>query len=50
MVALGVVPERQGRLDGVTVFVDVVRLGGFARAAEHLGLTRSAVGKAMARL
>jgi DNA-binding transcriptional LysR family regulator len=44
------VPERLERLDGVTVFVDVVRMGGFARAAEHLGLTRSAVGKAMARL
>ncbi|WP_369936943.1 LysR family transcriptional regulator [Xanthomonas tesorieronis] len=43
-------PERQERLDGVCVFVDVVRLGGFTRAAEHLGLTRSAVGKAMARL
>ena len=46
----GALPERQERLDGVTVFVEVVRLGGFARAAEHLGLTRSAVGKAMARL
>jgi DNA-binding transcriptional LysR family regulator len=42
--------ERQDRLDGVTLFVDVVRLGGFTRAAEHLGLTRSAVGKAIARL
>ncbi|MEO5796908.1 MAG: LysR family transcriptional regulator [Rhodoferax sp.] len=46
----GALPERQERLDGVTVFVEVVRLGGFARASEHLGLTRSAVGKAMARL
>ena len=46
----GAAPERQERFDGVTVFVEVVRLGGFARAAEHLGLTRSAVGKAMARL
>ncbi|SFV05949.1 LysR family transcriptional regulator [Pseudoduganella namucuonensis] len=43
-------PEIQERFDGVTVFVEVVRLGGFARAAEYLGLTRSAVGKAMARL
>jgi len=43
-------PERQERLDGVTLFVDVVRLGGFTRAAEHLSLTRSAVGKAIARL
>ncbi|MES2947985.1 MAG: LysR family transcriptional regulator [Pseudomonadota bacterium] len=50
MTAANATPERQERLDGVTVFVDVVRLGGFARAAEHLGLTRSAVGKAMARL
>lgn len=46
----GAQPERQERLDGVTVFVEVVRLGGFARAAAHLGLTRSAVGKAVARL
>ena len=44
------VEHRQERFDGVTVFVEVVRLGGFARAAEHLDLTRSAVGKAMARL
>jgi DNA-binding transcriptional LysR family regulator len=50
MIRVGVAPERQERLDGVTVFVEVVRLGGFARAAEHLGLTRSAVGKSMARL
>ncbi len=50
MLPVGAVPERQERFDGVTVFVEVVRLGGFARAAEHLGLTRSAVGKAMARL
>lgn len=47
---VGAVPERQERFDGITVFVEVVRLGGFARAAEQLGLTRSAVGKAMARL
>ena len=38
------------RLDGVTVFVEVVRAGGFSRAAEQLGLTRSAVGKAIGRL
>jgi DNA-binding transcriptional LysR family regulator len=50
MIKLDAVPEGQERLDGITVFVEVVRLGGFARAAEHLGLTRSAVGKAMARL
>lgn len=50
MLQVGSVPESQERFDGVTVFVEVVRLGGFARAAEHLGLTRSAVGKSMARL
>lgn len=43
-------PERQDLLDGIAVFVEVVRLSGFARAAEQLGLTRSAVGKAVARL
>jgi DNA-binding transcriptional LysR family regulator len=50
MLHIGAAPESQERFDGVTVFVEVVRLGGFARAAEHLGLTRSAVGKSMARL
>jgi DNA-binding transcriptional LysR family regulator len=50
MLQLDALPECQERFDGVMVFVEVVRLGGFARAAEHLGLTRSAVGKAMARL
>lgn len=50
MTPAGALPERQERFDGVTVFVEVVRLGGFSRAAEHLGLTRSAVGKSMARL
>lgn len=37
-------------LDGVAVFVEVVDAGGFARAAERLALTRSAVGKTIARL
>jgi DNA-binding transcriptional LysR family regulator len=50
MFQVNAAPERQERLDGITVFVEVVRLGSFASAAEHLGLTRSAVGKAMARL
>ncbi|MFZ6760206.1 LysR family transcriptional regulator [Undibacterium sp. Ji50W] len=50
MIQISPAPERQERLDGITVFVEVVRLGSFASAAEHLGLTRSAVGKAMARL
>ena len=40
----------QDKLDGVTTFVQVVESGGFAPAAERLGLTRSAVGKAIARL
>ncbi|URI07239.1 LysR family transcriptional regulator [Aquincola tertiaricarbonis] len=37
-------------LDGVAVFVETVRAGSFARAAEHLSVTRSAVGKTIARL
>lgn len=28
MVVAGAAPERQRRLDGITVFVDVARLGG----------------------
>lgn len=36
--------------DGVAVFVEAVEAGGFARAAERLALSRSAVGKAIARL
>ena len=38
------------RFDGVQVFVEAVQAGGFARAAERLALTRSAVGKSIARL
>lgn len=38
------------RLDGVAVFVEVVEAGGFSRAADRLALTRSAVGKSVARL
>jgi DNA-binding transcriptional LysR family regulator len=38
------------RFDGVEVFVEAVEAGGFAKAAERLSLTRSAVGKAIARL
>lgn len=38
------------RLDGVSVFVETVEAGGFARAAERLALSRSAVGKTIARL
>lgn len=37
-------------LDGIALFVEVVNAGGFARAAQQLALTRSAVGKAIARV
>lgn len=47
---VGVIPERKDWFDGVTMFVEVVRLGSFSRAATQMGITRSAVGKAMARL
>lgn len=40
----------QDRLDGVAIFVSVVQAGSFARAAEQLGVTRSAIGKAIARV
>jgi DNA-binding transcriptional LysR family regulator len=42
--------DMRGRLDGVAVFVEAVEAGGFARAADRLALSRSAVGKAIARL
>ncbi|WCM91865.1 LysR family transcriptional regulator [Acidovorax sp. NCPPB 2350] len=42
--------DLKGRLDGVAVFVEAVEAGGFARAAERLALSRSAVGKAIARM
>jgi DNA-binding transcriptional LysR family regulator len=38
------------RFDGVQVFVEAVEAGGFAKAADRLSLTRSAIGKAIARL
>ncbi|MGM3173060.1 LysR family transcriptional regulator [Dickeya lacustris] len=38
------------RFDGIQLFVEVVEAGGFAKAGERLSLTRSAVGKAIARL
>ncbi|EPA1861531.1 LysR family transcriptional regulator [Klebsiella oxytoca] len=37
-------------LEGISVFVEAVESGSFARAAEQLALTRSAVGKIIARL
>lgn len=36
--------------EGVAVFVETVEAGGFARAGDRLALSRSAVGKAIARL
>lgn len=38
------------RFDGVQVFVEAVEAGGFAKAADRLALSRSAVGKSIARL
>lgn len=38
------------RLDGIGVFVEVVQAGSFAAAAARLHLSRSAVGKSIARL
>ncbi|WP_323121286.1 LysR family transcriptional regulator [Burkholderia alba] len=38
------------KLDGVTTFVQVVESGSFALAAERMNITRSAVGKVVARL
>jgi len=38
------------RLSGITIFVQAAGAGSFAKAAHQLGLTRSAVGKAVARL
>lgn len=37
-------------LDGVAVFVEAVEAGSFSGAAQRLNLTRSAIGKAVARL
>jgi DNA-binding transcriptional LysR family regulator len=38
------------KFDGVQLFVEVAKAGSFAKAGERLSLTRSAVGKAVARL
>ncbi|APO75742.1 LysR family transcriptional regulator protein [Rhizobium etli 8C-3] len=38
------------QLKGISVFVEVAEAGGFSKAAERLHLTRSAVGKTIARL
>jgi DNA-binding transcriptional LysR family regulator len=37
-------------LAGITMFVAAARLGNFTLAAEHLGISKSAVGKSIARL
>lgn len=37
-------------ISGITVFVAVAEAGGYARASQHLGLSRSGVGKAVGRL
>lgn len=51
---LGCLPLRgrsvRDRFDGLQVFVEAVEAGGFAKAAERLSLSRSAVGKTIARL
>jgi DNA-binding transcriptional LysR family regulator len=38
------------KLDGVTVFVQVIEAGSFTLAAERMNLTRSAIGKVIVRL
>lgn len=38
------------RLSGISVFVQAASAGSFAKAADQVGLTRSAVGKSIARL
>lgn len=38
------------RLSGISIFVQAAGAGSFAKTAQQLGLTRSAVGKAVARL
>ncbi|MDQ0140391.1 LysR family transcriptional regulator [Cupriavidus necator] len=43
-------PITHDRLAGITAFVAAAQAGSFALAAARLGLTRSAVGKAIARL
>lgn len=40
----------QNMFDGVQLFVEVVEAGSFAKAGERLSLTRSTIGKAIARL
>jgi DNA-binding transcriptional LysR family regulator len=37
-------------ISGITVFVAVARSGSYARAAEYVGLSRSGIGKSIARL
>ncbi len=42
--------DMQNMFDGVQLFVEVVEAGGFAKAGKRLSLTRSTIGKAIARL
>lgn len=42
--------EEFDRLSGITVFVAAARAGSFTQAGERLGITKSAVGKSIARL
>src|SRR5215469_1902698 len=43
-------PIMDDRLSGIAAFVQAVEAGSFAHAAERMRLTRSAVGKSIARL
>ncbi len=43
-------PITHDRLAGISAFVAAAEAGSFAQAAARLGLTRSAIGKAIARL
>jgi DNA-binding transcriptional LysR family regulator len=47
---MGINASASDRLDGVAVFVQAAESGSFAEAAARLRLTRSAVGKAIAKL
>lgn len=42
--------SRIDQMSGVAIFVEAARTGGFSAAAERLGISKSAVGKSIARL
>jgi DNA-binding transcriptional LysR family regulator len=48
--AISIRRDSSRRLQGIAVFVSVVEAGSFTVAAERLGLSKSAVGKSIARL